>query len=175
MKEVTKITVNGREYDSIDQMPPDVRELYLRAMASMRQGGGLQASHTGEKNVLSYSTVRESIVYNGREYKSRDDLPPEVRKLFEKMSNPQAGGLPGEVNIETTGAILPEARLADDSPDELYHPPPETRPTDYSSTGPYNRPEQDPTIAWLLVKILFVVVCILLFLLYMLNHKPGGK
>ena len=38
MKELTKITVNGREYDSIEQMPPEVLRDYLQAMEAVREG-----------------------------------------------------------------------------------------------------------------------------------------
>jgi len=35
----TRITINGQEYDSPEQMPPDVRQLYEQAMARAKAGG----------------------------------------------------------------------------------------------------------------------------------------
>ena len=35
----TRITINGQEYDSPEQMPPDVRQLYEQAMAKVKACG----------------------------------------------------------------------------------------------------------------------------------------
>lgn len=39
MQEDTKIVVNGQEYSGVEQMPPKIREEYLRAVAVMRGRG----------------------------------------------------------------------------------------------------------------------------------------
>lgn len=145
MSDVTKITVNGREYDSIDQMPPDIREIYSQAMAAMSESGTQKTGVT--KRGFGYHTVKESITYNGREYKSRDELPPEVRKLFDNISKTPPDKS-SDVTIVTDRTMVPGTRstplwgLSDD------------------------RPERDPKVAWMLVAILFFAVLVLLFLLY---------
>ena len=35
----TKITINGQQYDSPEQMPPDVRQAYEQAMEKVKAGG----------------------------------------------------------------------------------------------------------------------------------------
>ena len=152
MSDVTKITVNGREYDSIDQMPPDVREIYLQAMAAMRESGTKETSSVIRKNL--FSSVKESFTYNGREYKSRDELPPEVRKLFDQIRE-QPPDKTSDVTIVTDRTIIPGR-----SPSSLWGL------TD-------DRPERDPKVAWLLVAILSAAVVVLLFLLYLagIRHK----
>ena len=85
MSDVTKITVNGQHYDSIDQMPPDVREIYSKAMAALREPGTQNLSSFITKGIVS-RTVKESITYNGREYKSFDELPPEYASLFNSLA-----------------------------------------------------------------------------------------
>ncbi len=149
MSDVTKITVNGREYDSVDHMPPDVREIYLKAMAALGETG-----KTGQKNI-GFQTVKESFTYNGREYKSREELPPEVWALFDKIPQLSPDHNVSDVKIITGRTIIPERRstalwgLSDD------------------------RPERDPKVAWMLVAILTFAVLVLLFLLYIANirHK----
>jgi hypothetical protein len=152
MSDMTKITVNGQHYDSIDQMPPDVREIYSKAMAALREPGTQNLSSLISKGIVSH-TVKESITYNGREYKSRDELPPEVRKLFDNISE-----LPpdktSDVTVVTDRTIVPGSRstplwgLTDD------------------------RPERDPKVAWMLVMMLSAAVLVLLFLLYLAsNHR----
>jgi hypothetical protein len=154
MSQETKITVNGREYDSVEHMPPDVREIYLQAIAAMGQAESGDAPGMIKKDIVS-RVVQESITYNGREYKSRDELPPEVRKLLDNMPALSADNPRSEVKIVTDRTIIPETRSA--------------APWGLSD----DRPERDPKVAWLLVMMLSIVVLILLFLLYLsgLRHK----
>ena len=72
----TKITVNGKEYKSVDDLPPQLREAYRKAM------------ETAPK--LSSST---HIVIDGQQYESPDAMPPHVRALYDAaMSTMEHGG-----------------------------------------------------------------------------------
>ena len=137
MRELTKITVNGREYDSIEQMPSDVLQDYLQAMEAVREGKASDAS-TG-------TVVSESIIYNGQEYKSRDELPPEARALLAQMPEPSAAAKTTNVEIKTIKTFPPRVSISEKFVED--------------------RREKDPGVAWLWVKILSVVVVILLILL----------
>ena len=139
MRELTKITVNGREYDSIEQMPPDVLQEYLQAMKATREGK--------VSNVSTGTVVSESIIYNGQEYKSRDELPPEARALLAQMPEPSADAKTTNVEIRMIKTFRPRVSISEK----------------FGEEG--RAPEKDPVIAWLLVKILSVVVVILLILL----------
>jgi hypothetical protein len=139
MRELTKITVNGREYDSIEQMPPDVLQEYLQAMEATR-GGKVS-------NVSTSTVVSESIIYNGQEYKSRDELPPEVRAMLAQMPEPTADAKTTNVEIKTIKTFRPRVSASEQ----------------FGEAG--RAPEKDPVLAWWLVKILSVVVVILLILL----------
>ena len=96
-----KIVFNGEEFDSIEHMPPAVREQYQLAMSVLRDGDGdgvpdaLQ--HAGTGNVV----VQESILYNGREYKDRSELPPEVRRALEQMPPPRPGEVQTRMEVKT--------------------------------------------------------------------------
>jgi hypothetical protein len=61
-----KITVNGVQYASLDEMPPDIRSLYEKAIA----GGLTPGQHTTTK-----------ITINGQQYDSIDDVPAVMRPL----------------------------------------------------------------------------------------------
>ena len=137
MKELTKITVNGREYDSIEQMPTDVLQDYLQAMEAMREG---KASDAPIGKIVS-----ESIIYNGQEYKSRDELPPEARALLAQMPGPSADVKTTNVEIKTIKTFPPRVSISEKFVEE--------------------RREKDPGVAWLWVKILSVVIVILIILL----------
>lgn len=61
-----KITVNGVQYTTVDEMPPDVRAIYEKAIA-----GGL-SDHT-------HATTK--ITINGQVYESIEDVPAAMRPL----------------------------------------------------------------------------------------------
>ena len=65
-----KLTINGREYGSLDEMPEELRKAYERAVGNDQGLAGL--------------TQRASrIVFQGREYGTLTDMPADVRKLYE--------------------------------------------------------------------------------------------
>src|SRR5438093_5837781 len=85
-----KITVNGQQYDSPEAMPPDVRRMYEEAMrtvgpslASGLSGGSTQVFTGRAGQSLGASVVNRVITVNDRTYGSVDELPPDVRKLYE--------------------------------------------------------------------------------------------
>jgi hypothetical protein len=55
----TKINFNGREYRSVDEMPPEVRTVYEKAMGVAKILGGVQKT--------------TKITINGQEYESVDE------------------------------------------------------------------------------------------------------
>jgi hypothetical protein len=61
-----KITVNGKEYHSLDELPPDIRALYDQAMASK------------DKKV----TVSR-IVISGHHIEHGDDVPADIRDAID--------------------------------------------------------------------------------------------
>ena len=63
----TKISFNGQEYDSLDAMPPEVRQAYEQVLAESR-------THKPTK-----------LMFNGREYDSVDQMPAEVRSQYEQV------------------------------------------------------------------------------------------
>jgi hypothetical protein len=80
-----KIVLNGKEYDGIDAMPPDVRRDYETVLESLRNTGGdevLSLLNSGEHTSIKAS-FRE-IVVNGKSYGSVDEMPAEVRKTYEE-------------------------------------------------------------------------------------------
>ena len=137
-------------------MPSDIREAYLLAMADMAKMKQTLGVVTG--GATPHTVVRESFTYNGREYRSRDELPPEARALFDKMPALSPGEKKTEVIINTSSrTVYPGQHLLGGLSDIDETPP-----------------EKVPAIAWLLVKILAVIVVILLVLLYLSSLKSRG-
>ncbi len=83
----TRIVVNGQEYHGVEEMPPEVRSLYERAMqmAAEQTGSAGQGPAAGASLLpqppethVTVNRVTRKYVVNGKEYVSLDDLPPEL-------------------------------------------------------------------------------------------------
>ncbi len=78
-----KITVNEKEYHSVDEMPPEIRTAYQQAMAALADSGSSSSRDVAPDSVRTSVTVKERFVVNGREDSSLDEVPPEVRSAIE--------------------------------------------------------------------------------------------
>jgi hypothetical protein len=98
-----RITFNGREYDGVEAMPADVRRQYQQLLGAL----GEDADGNGIPDVLERPglsqnvVVEETITYNGREYKSRDELPPEARELLSRLPSLKPGETHTELDVRT--------------------------------------------------------------------------
>lgn len=89
-----KITFNGKEYPTLDEMPPDVRQAYealtnafadndRNGMPDIFEGkGNAQVVNLG--NVFTGQTGFSKIFFEGKEYSSPDELPPDARAKYEQ-------------------------------------------------------------------------------------------
>ena len=89
-----KFKINGKEYNSIEEMPPDIRSTFEKAMAS-QAGSGQQ---------INPATMQTKIIFNGIEYQSIDAMPQDVRQLYEKVLKAAETGT-APANIITAGDI----------------------------------------------------------------------
>lgn len=64
-----KFKVDGKEYNAIEEMPPDIRNAFEKATAA---GKAIP------------SIAQNKIIFNGIEYKKIEDMPPDVRQLYEQ-------------------------------------------------------------------------------------------
>jgi hypothetical protein len=62
----TKIRYNGQEYSDPNQLPPEVRAAYEKAL---RKGADLAAAR--------------KIVFNGQEFANEDEMPRDERKAYD--------------------------------------------------------------------------------------------
>src|SRR5947199_10449436 len=76
----TKIKYNGQEYSSVEELPPEARSAYEKAIAA------------------ESATISTKIVFNEREYASPEQMPPAERQLYEdamKLAHDSGGIVPG--------------------------------------------------------------------------------
>jgi hypothetical protein len=90
-----KIVVNGKEYDSVEAMPPDVRQAYEKAISMLgdkTHGILADANQNGVPDVLeklgntkiNFSTSTRTIVYQGKTYNSPDALPQAAKEKYQQ-------------------------------------------------------------------------------------------
>ncbi len=89
-----KFKINRKEYNSVEEMPLDIRNAFEKAMAS-------QAGSDHQENP---ATMQTKIIFNGTEYQSIDAMPQDVRQLYEKVLKAAETGT-APVNVITAGDI----------------------------------------------------------------------
>lgn len=67
----TKIRYNGKDFSSVDELPPEIRAIYERALANRRN----KLTSTGTKVVTR-------LVVNGHEVESTKELSEDEQKLY---------------------------------------------------------------------------------------------
>jgi hypothetical protein len=81
----SRIVIDGRTYNSVNEMPADVRAKYEKAMKMLRD-----QNRDGRPDVFDVSSSTQVVsntmkfVVDGREYSSIEDLPPETRAKYEQ-------------------------------------------------------------------------------------------
>ena len=78
-----KIAFNGQEYDSVETMPAEVRQLYELAtnlLSATRQGDIPNAIQSAKATIVSTT----QFIVDGKAFSSLEELPPDVRKKYEQ-------------------------------------------------------------------------------------------
>ncbi len=86
------INFNGTTYNSLDDMPADVRQIYEKLMGVLadKNQDGVPDALEGLVNsgaAMPLAQGQATIVYNGQVYRGLDQLPPEARAKYEKFQN----------------------------------------------------------------------------------------
>ncbi len=81
----SRIVFNGHEYDGVEDMPAGVRQQYETALKALGDADRrvLEAAEHGS-GVSFKVNVQRRFKINGREYGSVEEMPPEVRALYEQ-------------------------------------------------------------------------------------------
>lgn len=97
------IVIDGKTYNNVDQMPPDIRQKYEQAMRSLGDENNNQIpdafetmnifsdkDKNGAPDVLEHITAGHQVVnsmkiiVDGKEFDGLENLPPEVRAKYEE-------------------------------------------------------------------------------------------
>lgn len=83
-----KFKINGKEYNSIKEMPSEIQNAFEKTMASK----------TGTGSKINLAVMRTKIIFNGTEYNSIEAMPQDVRQLYEKLLKAaETGVMPADI------------------------------------------------------------------------------
>ena len=168
------IVIDGKTYNSVDEMPEDVRRNYERAMSQLGDSNkdgipdmlenltsATDQNKTGmpdaiENMVSNVFTSSTKVIVNGAEYNSLDELSPELRAKYEQAMgsfDANRNGIPdfleGVINTTNQGSTAQGTHAA---------------PTSSVSTPISSSPTIEPesTSGWMiaLFVIAFLGVCV---------------
>jgi hypothetical protein len=127
------IVIDGKTYNSAEEMPPDVRQKYEAAMRSLGDANGNRIPDTFEgmnfladkdkngvpdvvENLVAGNAVVNSmkIIVNGKEFYGIENLPPEARARYEEAMgklDANRNGIPdfveGMINTANQNQAMP--------------------------------------------------------------------
>lgn len=84
---MAKISFNGKEYDSPEAMPAEVRQLYQMAIGMLadKDQDGVPDVFSGMAGAASSTHVQTSqFIVDGKVYASLDELPADARQKYEQ-------------------------------------------------------------------------------------------
>jgi hypothetical protein len=93
-----KFRINGKEYNSIEEMPGDIREIFEKA----------RSSQAGSGHQINPAPMRTHIIFNGTVYGSIDEMPQDVRQLYEKvLKAAETGAAQPDIDITRISRGMP--------------------------------------------------------------------
>jgi hypothetical protein len=167
-----KITFNGRTYDSLEQMPPDIRQAYesvMQVLADKNQNGVPDLF----EGAVNAQATRARIVFNGQVYEHIDQLPPEAREKYDKVMSQldkDHNGIPDFAEkLMTLGLPSAPASTSSQPPFETIAPTPTAIPV--SLSAPNLEPEQTGLRFGVLTVILLALLCLGTLALWFLSTQ----
>jgi len=146
-----RIVFNGKEYDSIEELPENVRRTLENATA-----GSLPSAATG-----AAASAKVRIMFNGQEYTSVDAMPASVRRIYEgALAAVESGGAAGQV-----GAAIRVAPMAGG--------PEATSAGGLAVSATPIEPGEARPWPWRLILAIAALVAFMLLLFYIRTHRPG--
>jgi hypothetical protein len=124
------IVIDGRTYNSVNEMPPEVRAKYEKAM-SMTRSAKPNGTTSGFETTSSSQVLSSAMkfIVDGKEFNSLEDLPPEARAKYEQAMgalDKNQNGMPDI--LEGMMGIMSQAGAAQNAPAMTSHRPASPKP-----------------------------------------------
>ena len=162
---MAKISFNGHEYNSPEEMPPEVRQLYqmMTSMLADKDQDGMPdifASSHGDSAPTVFQTTQ--FIVDGKSYDSLDELPPEARQKYAQAVgrfDANRDGISDLLSHNPLGTVAPST--ADPSTAQPYQEP---KVTVIGAPQPISR------ALLLLVAGVVAVLLVVIIAMYLLNR-----
>ena len=139
----TKITINEKEYSSLDELPPKLRKVYDQALANQADSPQMQINGSSK------------VTFNGKTYNNRDAIPVDARSILDSTMaaiDRIHDGIPDSLQTSENAVLLPPGTPTPISP----------LPAQPSPISP-DRPTQGRTIITLVAILVVLLVVALLY------------
>lgn len=94
-----KYIVDGKEYNSVEEMPSAIREAYQKATGKVN---GIEHHHIS-------SISSQKVLFNGQEYESINSMPSDVRLIYETVMKTVREGRPSAEDVDNAfGKKIPD-------------------------------------------------------------------
>ena len=169
------IVIDGKMYNSVDEMPQEVRSRYEQALRTFQDQDSNRIADVLEETLKSANANRDdnpdildnaasvpfvgssiNVLLDGKEYNGLEDLPPEVRAKYDEAMgalDADRNGIPDFMEGMTGKKQNsdPVASLQNNYPQQVLHVPMQTSPIE----------TPDTSNGWLLVLLggLLVIFC----------------
>jgi hypothetical protein len=160
------IVIDGKTYNSVDEMPADMRQRYEQAMRTLKDQDGNRIPDAIEQNNMLADNNRNGIpdiventagapiianaikvLVDGKEFNSLDELPPDARAKYEQAMgtlDANRNGIPDFVEGMIGSTVQQEDHSSRHSGDHTTHHAPR-QPMPYTPTI-----EPDRSNGWML-------------------------
>ena len=156
-----RIVIDGKTYNSVNDMPPDVRARYEQAMRGLEDSNRDGFPDFVENAKPTVVTNVMKFIMDGKEYNSIEDLPPEARAKYEQAMgalDKNRNGVPDM--LEGMMGMFPQESIVQNAP-ATQSPRPVSQ-TPYPQTKPqftHSTIEPETSNSWMLaLGIVFVLI-----------------
>lgn len=137
------IVIDGKTYNSVNEMPDDVRQLYEQARSTFRDQDANRIPDAIEQPQVLADKNRNGIpdslentpggpiianalkvLFDGREYNSIDELPPDARAKYDQAMgtlDANRNGIPDFMESMTAGVVQAEDHASRHTGDHTTH------------------------------------------------------
>ena len=137
------IVIDGKTYNSVNEMPPEIRQLYEQARSTFRDQDAnrvpdeIEQPHDfSDKNRNGVPDILENtpggpiianamkVLFDGREYNSIDELPPDARAKYDQAMgtlDSNRNGIPDFLEGMSVSAVQAEDHASRHTGDHTTH------------------------------------------------------
>jgi hypothetical protein len=152
----TRIVFNGKEYNSIEEMPAEARQAFEQAME--------RAPILGSQSQQSSST----IVYNGSEFQRPEDLPPEIRQTYQKVLDSLDTDHNGIPDMFEEHPAAPAAAVVTQPAESIIPAAPL-----FPEPNPLGNPPANPDRRWMIAGITVLVLALVILGVFFILIQGG--